>query len=294
MGTRGSLDREAHGLGGGLTPDELRIVAAVESGLKKLDEQVAGVFERLKSGRDTELEVYRPIPAGDWPGGDAFREPVSDPWSRKRTHGSLVMGFSEQRERILRAAKEGGDSSFIDAVFVNIIYATVGPDKRPSVGGPLPVVAPPKSDCFLFERGCFLLFLLDLWHINNALFVDRATVFYGAIVRMFVELFEQSLRTTGLQTVLLNRLECYSRVFRESGSGYSDRMRFYFTELAKRCTRKRPPVAYDFEPDKFPVMIADLGDEFGIAIDWSSTVAGMTEALCGMFAYRYNSGPGRM
>ena len=138
---------------------------------------------------------------------------------------------------------------------MNLVYAIVGKtdSKGKSIGyrerdSESWLEEPDRNDAYLFELGCNLLFLTDLWHVSSGHAEARSRIFHGDTVALFIRLFEESLRTRNLGSVLVNRFEQYFDIL-QSGNSRADTMRLLFTELAKRCAADAVPVAYDFKRD---------------------------------------------
>ena len=276
-----------------LTPEEREFAALVDAGFKKMGEDVAEILNRLNIKGLKDLDSYSPILGLH--ADDDDTEKLSRPrlWGKKRVNRSLVVAFSKERDRILKGTSATNRESSSHAMLVTIIYAIVGPTNHRGVsvsqkraGRNSPMAGPNRNDAYLFELGCYILFLLDIWHINRNLSDFREGVLYGTIIRSFLELFQESLGTSKLKVVLYNRLERYFSIFREAGGKHTDRMRSLFTELAKRCRPNAAPLAYDFEAG-FPFLITNIMEEFAIATDWASTVVGMIEPLCNGFEFIY-------
>ncbi len=280
-------------IGQELTQQERDFVAAIQSGLNKMDRDVAEVLHRLNIKPARALDEYSPLSAisGHAAGGESLS--ASRSWPKKGRSRSVAYAFAKERDRIAGNASEDNPDSILEAILCSLVWAVADPQYKPGRSlmrkqrkSESEIIPPDRNDAYLFELGSYFLFVLDIWHINNAPANARSEILYRKVILPFILLFEQSLGAAHLCGVLLNRFQLYHSIFRESEGRYSDRMRFFFVELAKRCDPRGAPIVYDFS-SKFPIVLTGIMEEFGIAVDWSSKTVGMLEPICNMFTFLY-------
>jgi hypothetical protein len=270
-----------------MTPEEIEFARIIDSGFKNMAKHVDQLLTKLHIVPSRRIEL---------PGQNIFSEIVRHqgrPWTHERLNGSMVIAFSRQRASLVESTNPAVSDSVVDAMLASIIYAIVGQTDQngvPIQGAqkhPDPVLeCPERNDAYLFELGCYLLFLIDAWHISNKHHQARSKVFHGWIVALFVDLFEDSLEIKNLGPVLLNRFALYSEALR-SGNNHAENTRSLFTELAKRCRTEAVPKSYDLMQG-LPVLICDITVEYAICIDWASRITAMAESLCDMFSFAYS------
>lgn len=269
-----------------MTPEEKEFARIIDSGFKNMAQDVDQLLTKLH------IVPSRRI---DLPGRNIFSEIVQHqdrPWTHERVNGSIVIAFSRQRASNVESTNPAVSDSVVDAMLGSIIYAIVGQTDQNGVPiqsaqkHPESVLeSPERNDAYLFELGCYLLFLIDAWHISNKQHQARSRVFHAWIIALFVELFEDSLEIKNLGPVLLNRFELYSEALR-SGKNHAENTRSLFTELAKRCRTEAVPKSYDLRQG-LPVLVCGITVEYSICIDWESTITAMAESLCDMFSLAY-------
>lgn len=205
-----------------------------------------------------------------------------------RQEPSKVVEFSRLYKEFAKRATPAIPSTLIDALFADFIFSLVGDqgERDPNV----PELD--RNDAYLFEIGCYFLFFLDIWHINNRLTDHRERILNGEVVPRFIGLFQESMGVTDLDEILDNRLSLYFRLYREgfpdSHTQALDRIEFFFVELAKRTQHGQSPAVYDFEHD-FPTLIVGIQEEMAIKVDVGASFSGLMQPLQKGFSFVYEN-----
>lgn len=206
-----------------------------------------------------------------------------------KRYSSKVVELADQYPQIAQKADTSNPLSLVDALFASLIHILVYPSKASQSKGinKNPITGSiNRNDRYLFELGSYLIFMLDIWHVGRELTEYRDRVFYPILIQRFISLFQESLDVSDLHKVLNNRLDLYSRLYREFRGKPAHRIAFYFVELAKRSTADGSPEIHDFDND-FPVLLTNIQEEIAFRTEMTAYTVGMLPSLQNMFDYAY-------
>ena len=183
---------------------------------------------------------------------------------RRAKPNSLVFEWSEKRRKELQYT---GDFT-PENIFAGLIYGLVTfVDLRPEPRHGKKrqerllhdnLMKPYASDATLFELGCYMFFLIDLW-----LFQNRLDLYQGisAVFREeFVDLFAWALQITSVKDLFEERFSKYADIA-ESGAEPQE-LRDYLYELVLETNENQEPEHHDVDDEPF-ILVGAL-EEFAL------------------------------
>ncbi len=106
-------------------------------------------------------------------------------------------------------------------------------------------IAPYQNDATLFELGCHLYFIIDLWHVKHGYKPLRSFV-VRYLIRDFIEIFEDSLGIRHADEIFLNRWAYYSGLInRNNLTVPTEEIFFTLSNLIGSTRNNTPPKKHD-------------------------------------------------
>jgi hypothetical protein len=108
------------------------------------------------------------------------------------------------------------------------------------------------TDSVLFELGCYMYVVIDLWLFQNRPQLRNNISDFFA--QEFCTLFTTSLRISNVKDLFNQRIRVYGQLINSKAD--AEKYVFYLTQLILRTKGNKKPVSYNF--DKEPLMTADI------------------------------------
>jgi hypothetical protein len=152
-----------------------------------------------------------------------------------------------------------------------------------------------RNDAYYFELGCYFFYELDYWHFYKGYEDFRETWLNDWIAGKFIRLFQDSMKTENLDSILDNRLSLYATLKRESidepdgekrfQKNWS-RITFFFEQLAIRALDTGKLEVHDFF-NSFPIILEGATRSFSIKLDFGNLVKKRLPPLIDAFQFIY-------
>jgi len=118
------------------------------------------------------------------------------------------------------------------------------------------------NDAILFEVGCYMIFRIDHWLLNNN-YQQREDIF-NIMAQKFLDLFGQILNSSELYSIFNQRLNMYGQLANEATD--AEKFHHHLTQLILQAELDNLP-SEDYNLSSSPVMITDITDTLSIKME---------------------------
>ena len=110
-----------------------------------------------------------------------------------------------------------------------------------------------NEDYVIFEAGCYLMFLVDVWHYNNGRMEHRESV-VNKIMDEFIDLFKSIITEEQANKILQNRLDLYAKIANSQEIAKTSEL---VTELIAKSIKGESLLIYDINSYN-PVVLGEI------------------------------------
>jgi len=198
----------------------------------------------------------------------------------KESSKSHVRRWAERRQKELRYPNEFTPENLFAALIYGLgTFAKEKPSRKTPSDLKGLGIDPTEhfgSDATLFEVGCYLYFLLDLWLFQNKphLRDEISTTF----LREFDLLFTEALGINNVSELFNERIGKYGELARAGAD--MEKYHFYLSQLILRTKDGTPPSTYNFDQEPLNLsLLEDTGIKMELLIWEQSMLPAIIESL---------------